>query len=333
MISPFLSALKGQNHTAHIPIWLMRQAGRYIPEYHALKKGQDLYTVFHDAHSIVAITELPLKKFSLDAAILFSDILMVLDSLSQEYTYQDQIGPLVAPIKPIVKKPAATAYPFLVEAIGTLKKTLKVPLIGFAGGPFTVACYLIEGKNGRDFKQTKKMLYQDPVRFSSIIDAITEATIDYLDLQVRAGVDSIQIFDSWAGILDYPAFQCYCLAPLSTICARFPSIVFCRGSSLFANELASLKPAAISLDWCGDLKTIRRQLPHVPLQGNLDPMLLFASKETIAKAVDSILDTMGRDPGYIFNLGHGILPDTPFENVRFLVDYVQDRSTHIRKIQ
>lgn len=304
----------------------MRQAGRYLPEYRAMRRGRALLEMFHSPKTIVEVTELPLHIFPLDAAILFSDILTVFDGMSIRYDFQDEIGPVVYNSK-IALLPPEEAYGHIIESIQSLKKRLSVPLLGFAGAPFTVASYLIEGKSSRDLKKTKQRLYRDPDSFKALLDTITEATITYLTTQIKAGVDAIQLFDSWAHVLNVYEFRTFCLEPMKKILAsiNIPTILFCRGSSLFAEELAALKPSCISIDWSGDLPEIRKKIPiSIALQGNLDPMLLYGSQDVIVASLDRLLRGMQGDPGYIFNLGHGLLPDTPVENVKFMVDYVRD---------
>ncbi|MEZ5315516.1 MAG: uroporphyrinogen decarboxylase [Chlamydiales bacterium] len=325
----FMRALQCQNF-GRPPIWLMRQAGRYLPKYRAMRRGRSLLEMFHSPKTIVEVTELPIDVLNVDAAILFNDILTVFDGMSIRYDFQENIGPVVfdSPNAINMRDPY-DAYCYVIQAIQTLKKQLSIPLIGFAGGPFTIASYLIEKKSSQHLKKTKQLLYREPEIFLSLIEKITEATIAYLNCQVEAGVDAIQIFDSWAHVLAFSEFNHYCLKPMRDIlnAIDIPTILFCRGSSLFAPELATLHPAAISIDWNGSLPLIRKLIPQtVALQGNLDPMVLYGSQKEIASAIDRLLEGMKEDPGYIFNLGHGLLPDIPLENVKFMVDYVRLRS-------
>jgi uroporphyrinogen decarboxylase len=223
----------------------------------------------------------------------------------------------------------AKAYAHVVEAIQQLKKRLTIPLLGFAGAPFTVASYLIEGGSSRDLHKTKKWLYQDPLSFEHLLDQVADATVEYLECQIQAGVDAIQLFDSWAHHLDTPSFLRFSLRYMEKIMKKIPAIpviLFCRGSCFFADHLASIGPTAISLDWSGQIGKVRANIPPpIALQGNLDPMVLHGTKERIRAEADRLLDEMEGDPGYIFNLGHGVLPDIPFENVKCLVDHVRSR--------
>ncbi len=322
----FLNALQGKNKTRP-PVWLMRQAGRYIPKYQELRKKQSLIEMFHDVEKIVEVTSLPVQLLSVDAAILFSDILSVCDGLGVRWFFEEGRGPILPDgVKKFQKKAPEVAYSHIDKAIRALKRELKVPLLGFAGAPFTVASYLIEGGTSKDLKKTKMWAFSDPITFHKLLDEIADATIEYLNVQIEAGVDAIQLFDSWAHHLDSPSFTEFSLRYMDKIMRsikKTPVILFCRGSCFFAEQLATLKPACISLDWSGEVSEIRKKIPStITLQGNLDPMVLCGSKEKIREKVDHLLTSMKHDPAYIFNLGHGILPETPFENVQFLVEHI-----------
>ncbi len=326
-----LKALKCQNE-GRPPIWLMRQAGRYMPQYRKIKEGKTLLGMFHDPETIIKVSLLPIDLLQVDAAILFSDILTVLDGLNIRYDFQEGVGPIVFdPPSSLCTIEPQIAYAHIIESIRELKKTLKVPLLGFAGAPFTIASYIIEGKTSRDLLKTKQWLFREPTSFMRLIDQITEATITYLNCQIDAGVEAVQLFDSWANAVGIEEMRQACLKPMGAIVEAvkkrgIPIILFTRGSCLFAEELASIHPSAISLDWTGDLLQVRHRIPsNIALQGNLDPMVLFGPQELIRRKTDTLLEGMGDHPGYIFNLGHGILPETPFENVQFLVDHVRNR--------
>jgi uroporphyrinogen decarboxylase len=314
------------------PVWFMRQAGRYLPQYRTLKEGRSLFEMFHNRDAVVEVTLLPVEVLGVDAAILFSDILTVLEGLNIRYDFQEGIGPLVLdPPDSLCSVDPEEVYGHITASIRTLKQELKVPLLGFAGAPFTIASYIIEGKTSRDLKKTKRWLFRNPESFQRMLDKITEATIGYLNCQIDAGVDAVQLFDSWANALGIEEFRVYCLKPMRKIIDAVkkrgvPIILFCRGSCLFVKELVSISPSAISLDWSGDLFEMRKQIPpSIAVQGNLDPMALYASQEHLRERVDCLLNRMRNDRGYIFNLGHGLLPDTPVDNVQFLVDYVRNR--------
>jgi len=329
----FLKALHCQN-AGPPPIWLMRQAGRYMPDYKALRSKYSLIEMFHHPELIVEVTRLPLNLLDVDAAILFSDILIVLDAFEIPWHFEEGIGPILPKTPPhpssLCHKKAIETYPQIYQAIKTLKEGIEVPLIGFAGAPFTVASYLIEGKTSRDLQKTKQWMFQDASSFHQLLQKIADATIDYLNLQIDAGVDVIQLFDSWAHVLNQRHFQEFSLCYMKKILdgvknPSIPMILFCRGSCFFLQDLAQLKPTGISVDWSGELSSLRQQIPKgIALQGNLDPVLLLSSRAVIRSEAKHLLASMKEFPGYIFNLGHGILPETPFENVKFLVDYVHD---------
>ncbi|MCP5469771.1 MAG: uroporphyrinogen decarboxylase [Chlamydiales bacterium] len=300
------------NNQERPPVWLMRQAGRYLPQYQKVRKDHSLLEMFHNSDVITEVTLQPVDILGVDAAILFSDILTVLDGLGVEYDFQP--GPKVN-FQGFA--PKENAYAHIEKAITQLKRELKVPLIGFAGGPITVMKYLLE--------EEKKMMICDEAQFEALFNTVLEETIAYLKVQENAGVDVIQVFDTWASTLPPYYFHKYVVRPLKRIVQemRVPVILFCKGNPL---PLVECAPACISVDWSQDLAQLRKQIPHtIALQGNLDPMILYGSKETIRYHAETLLDQMAGDPGYIFNLGHGMLPDIPVENVRTLIEIVQAR--------
>lgn len=320
------------------PVWLMRQAGRYMPEYRALRTKYSFLEMCHTPEIIAEVTQQPLRAFGMDAAILFSDILVIPEALRVGLHFDEGAGP-------IIDRPLATpqdvdslprvemreALQYVVKGISLLRPTLDVPLIGFCGAPFTVASYMIEGKTSRDLRKTKQWMMRDPKSFHALLERLAEESITYLEMQIEAGVDAVQIFDSWAGFLAHAQFKEFSLAYLEKIIERIkskvPVIVFCRGASVFASDLVQAKPSAISIDWNGDLAAIRRVVPFsIALQGNLDPDVLYAPHDMIRKEVKTLLDSMRGDPGYIFNLGHGVTPEVPVDSVRVLVDSVREYS-------
>ncbi len=316
------------------PVWLMRQAGRYMASYQALRAKHSFLTLCHNPELIVQVTNLPIDELDVDAAILFSDILMVPEAMGFQVRFEESKGPL---IDNHLKHPKEINHfsldeeklNFLPPAIRELKKNLKVPLIGFTGAPFTLASYIIEGKTSRDLKTTKKWAFQDPKSFSAIIESLETAIIQSLKIQHESGCDALQLFDSWAQVLNQHHFDEWCLKPLKRIVEAVkpwnkPLIYFCRGSSYLASQIAKTGVTAISLDWIYPIGKVRKELSAMPLQGNLDPEALYMPKEQLITEVKKILKSMNKDPGYIFNLGHGILPDVPYENVRTLVETVKD---------
>ncbi|HSX11161.1 MAG TPA: uroporphyrinogen decarboxylase family protein [Chlamydiales bacterium] len=293
-----LSALKSENR-GRPPVWLMRQAGRYLPAYRKLREKHTLRELFFTPELAAQVTLLPLS-LGVDAAILFSDITVVALALGFALDFSE--GPVItgtlqpqnlAPLQPIA------------ETIRLLKPQLTVPLIGFCGGPFTVASYI----NG------------DP----ALLEPITQVTIDYLRMQEEAGVDAIQIFDSWADRLTPQEFQQYCVPYLKRLvdAVDVPVILFMRGACQRVDELIQLNPDAISFDWGTPLSELRKKVP-MALQGNLNPDLLYEPLPIIAQKTQELLDSMRGDPGFIVNLGHGVKPDVPVDAVRCLIDTVRN---------
>lgn len=329
-MSLFLDALKFENHKRP-PVWLMRQAGRYMPSYLALRKKYSFLEICHQPELISHVTRLPIDEFGFDAAILFSDILMVPEALGFKVRFEDHQGPVIdnkltseKDIENFSLNHFEERLFFLPLAIKELKK-FPIPLIGFTGAPFTLASYLIEGKTSRDLKQTKKWAYQNPKGFEKIISLLESAVIKSLKIQADSGCDVLQVFDSWAQCLNPEHFKKWCLEPLQRICATLnkPIIYFCKGSSYLAPQIATTGATAISIDWLYPIDEIRKTLPKVPLQGNLDPHALYLPKELLRLEIKKILRSMDKDPGFIFNLGHGILPDVPYDNVQALVETVR----------
>ncbi|MDN3505343.1 MAG: uroporphyrinogen decarboxylase [Rhabdochlamydiaceae bacterium] len=324
-MSLFLDALAGKE-LDRFPVWIMRQAGRYMPSYQAIRKKNKLYDLFHNPEIAAEITMLPINELGVDAAILFSDILMILKSIGLEVHYPDSGGPYSDGIENIVKKDVEEVLSLVPKTIELCKRELTVPLIGFAGGPFTVASYALEEKGRHaELHKTKAMMMRDPKRFTELLDLICEQTITYLKMQVKAGAQVVQLFDSWAGILALPEYRKYSLSYLSKIMDAIdvPVIYFSRGSCLFAPEIAKINPGAISLDWQIPMSEMRAKLgPDICLQGNFDPTLLYSSPSYIEKVVSQELDMLPRR-NTIINLGHGVLPNLPYEHVKTFVSTVQ----------
>ncbi len=320
-----LDALSCTNKSGRPPVWLMRQAGRYMYEYQALRKKYDFLTLCHTPELICEVTHLPINAFGFDAAILFSDILLITQALGFDLSFEDEVGPVIG--NPL-KQGARLEYREVVlhnvlEGIKLLKKSLNVPLIGFAGAPFTVASYLIEGKSSKDLSKTKKWLEEDPKSFEKLLDVLADCTIEYLNRQIEAGCDALQLFDSWAIYLGPEEFDRFCVKPIEKIVKglkKCPVILFSRGD---ATRFAKISPQAISCDWTCDLEKARNAMPEIALQGNLDPDILLRDSKTVIQETKALLDKMKGDPGYIFNLGHGVHKSTPRENVEALVDTVK----------
>lgn len=294
----FLEALKGKNQQRP-PVWLMRQAGRYMPSYRALRAKYRLRDLFLTPELAAEITLMPIEQLGVDAAILFSDITVVALPLGLELEFQE--GPL---IRGEVKRRSIDCLEPIQRAIQLVKKQLKVPLIGFCGGPYTVSRYM-----GNDL---------------SLLEPITEVTFEYIRMQEKAGVDAIQIFDSWAGELKPEEFQKHCVPYLKRLidATRVPVIVFMRGSGRYVEELVKLKPTAISFDSEKPLYELRPKVP-MAIQGNLDPDLLYEPLEVIRQKTLELLESMRKDPGFIVNLGHGVKKDVSVEAVKCLVETVK----------
>lgn len=330
----FLQALAGRNE-GRPPLWIMRQAGRYLPEYRALRAKHSFHEMTHRSDLIAEVTLLPLRRFAFDAAILFSDILVVGEAFGKTFSFIDGKGPVLeVPLSSAqdvdrLPNPDLSSLAFVADGIRELLPSLTVPLIGFCGGPFTVASYLIEGGASRDLRKTKRWMWNDPVSFHKLLQSVTRLSIAYLQTQLAAGVHAVQIFDSWANVLAYPQFQEYCLpylkAILDGIGGQVPAIVYCRGSSVFAEALANIQPSAVGIDWNADLAAVRRRVGKgVALQGNLDPDMLYAPASVLERQVRRLLNAMRGDPSYIFNLGHGVPPDVPVESMALLTRCVQE---------
>jgi uroporphyrinogen decarboxylase len=313
----------------------MRQAGRYMPEYRALRAKHSFLQMCHEPDLIAEVTLLPIHRFKMDAAILFSDILMIPEALGLGLRFDDGVGPIIErPVRDsndVKKLPMINAteqLKFVSQGIKNLLPQLKVPLIGFCGAPFTVASYMIEGASSKNLKLTKKWMLQEPNGFHSLLDHIANCSIDYLNMQIDAGVHALQIFDSWTNFLAHSQFREFSLEYIKRILGglkkkEIPVIVFCKGSSAFAHQISELVPAGISIDWNSDISQIRKSVSSkIALQGNLDPDILYAPIPVIQKEVKKILDSMKNDPGFIFNLGHGIFPDISCDAVQVLVETV-----------
>jgi uroporphyrinogen decarboxylase len=330
----FLQALHGRNDSRP-PVWLMRQAGRHLASYRKLRERYSFLEMCHEPDLIAHVTLLPIEAYEMDAAILFSDILVIPEAMGVGLRFEEQTGPVIE--RPILNRgdieklpsPDPSKLHYVAEGIRLLKSQLKVPLIGFCGAPFTVASYMIEGKSSRDLKKTKKLMLQDPEGFHALLKKIMEWSAAYLKLQIGAGVDAVQVFDSWANFLAYHQFREFSLAYLEYLLKsisdkKVPAILFCRGSSVFAPHLAELKPAGIGIDWNCQMAQMRKVIPSsIALQGNLDPDILYAPLPQIRREAARLLDEMEGDRAFIFNLGHGVAPDVSEEAVRTLVECVK----------
>ena len=337
--SAFLRVLAGEPVWPP-PLWLMRQAGRYLPEYRAIRAKAGSFIAFcYDPASTVEATLQPIRRFGFDAAILFSDILVVPDALGQAVSFESGEGPRLDPITDAAGVDAlgeaidmARLAPVL-ETVARLKQDLPraTPLIGFCGAPWTVASYMIAGRGTPDQAPARVFAYRHPTLFQRVVDTLVAASIDYLAAQVAAGADAIQIFDTWAGVLPAGEFERWCGPPcpawVAGVAPRHPGvkvIVFARGAGPRLAEVGDATGAdALGLDTALDPHWAARTLaPAMPLQGNLDPLALLAGGHALDAAVGRILAAFRHRP-HIFNLGHGILPETPVAHVERLVDLVR----------
>ncbi|WP_158807698.1 uroporphyrinogen decarboxylase [Beijerinckia sp. L45] len=334
----FLRALSGEPVWPP-PLWLMRQAGRYLPEYRAIRSQAASFLDFcYDPKSTVEATLQPIRRFGFDAAILFSDILVIPDALGQHVSFESGEGPRLTPISDEagVTRLRETInldrlYPVF-ETVSRLKQDLPkdTPLIGFCGAPWTVASYMIAGRGTPDQAPARLFAYRHPALFQRIIDRLVVASIDYLKRQIEAGVDAIQIFDTWAGVLPTGEFDRWCVSPIAAIVAgvkaRYPAIpiiVFARGAGPRLLELKDATDAdALGIDTSVDPDWAATLPKTTVLQGNLDPLALIAGGEALEEAVTRILAAFRHRP-HIFNLGHGILPETPIAHVERLVELVR----------
>jgi uroporphyrinogen decarboxylase len=338
LTKPLLAALRGIM-PARVPIWLMRQAGRYLPEYRAIRAAAGSFLELCYTPELAAeITLQPVRRYAMDAAILFSDILVVPDGLGCEVAFVEGQGPQLRPVRDAVAVAglgAGALHQRLAPVYETVRQVAdrlppEVALIGFAGAPWTVAAYMVEGGGSKEFHHARRFARRDPQAFARLIDLLVEATADYLVAQIRAGAEVVQLFDSWAGVLPEPEMARWCLEPARRIVARVhaaapevPVIVFPRGvGASYAGFAATVGAEGIGLDTTVPLAWARRELGGVCLQGNLDPVALLGPRDALRAEVRRIGAALaGR--AFIFNLGHGVLPDTDPDAVAAVVDEVR----------
>lgn len=344
----FLRALRRQP-TEHTPVWLMRQAGRYLPEYCATRaKAGSFMGLATNVDYATEVTLQPLERYPLDAAILFSDILTVPDAMGLGLSFAAGEGPKFAKVLRDEASIAALEVPdmaklrYVFDAVTSIRKALngRVPLIGFSGSPWTLACYMVEGGGSDDYRQVKSLMYSRPDLMHRLLSVTADAVALYLNEQMKAGAQAVMIFDSWGGVLADGAFQEFSLAYTRRVLDQLnrqvegqdiPRIVFTKGGGLWLDEMAELQTDALGLDWTMDLGKARERVGHkVALQGNLDPNVLFAPAERIEAEARRVLDRFGPHAGHVFNLGHGISQYTPPESVEVLVRTVHEHSRFLR---
>jgi len=337
----FLRACRRQP-VERTPIWIMRQAGRYLPEYRAVRERVGFATLLKTPELAAEVTLQPVVRFGLDAAILFSDILVPAEAMGVGVSFNP--GPLLEPAvrssadveRLRVPDPEETVA-FVFETIRILRRDLdaRAPLIGFGAAPFTLAAYLVEGKGTKDFEHVRGMIHAEPAAAHRLLDKATSTLGRYLTAQVRAGAQAIQIFDSWAGVLSRGAYREFSLPYVRRLTDLLraegaPIIYFALDASHLLEEIRESGADVVSLDWRLPLSEASSRLDHrFVLQGNLDPSVLLATEEAIAREVTAVLGEGARVPGHIFNLGHGILPSTPVRHVEVLVDAVRRPATEV----
>jgi uroporphyrinogen decarboxylase len=323
------------------PVWMMRQAGRYLPEYRAVRARSDFLTMCRTPELAAEVTIQPVDIVGVDAAIIFSDILVVPEAMGMHLVMEESRGPSFP--KPIrtrndvealrVADPEKTLR-YVLQALTVTKHALagRVPLIGFAGSPWTLATYMVEGQGSKDFKHTKRMMLDEPETFRLLLSKITESVRLFLEAQLGVGADLVQVFDTLGGVLAPDHYRKFSLDPLHEVVSKLrpngaPVIVFSKGANHALNDIADIGADAVGLDWTIDIGDARAMIDgRVALQGNLDPSILYASPEVIRTEVRSILRKFGSGPGHIFNLGHGILPDVPVDHARAMVRAVHEES-------
>lgn len=341
----FLRALLRQP-VDRTPIWIMRQAGRYLPEYRASRAtAGDFMSLCKNTELACEVTLQPLERFPLDAAILFSDILTIPDAMGLGLYFAEGEGPKfhkpirsAADIEKLEVIDTFSDLSYVTDAVSTIRRELngRVPLIGFSGSPWTLATYMIEGQSSRDFARAKTMLYQQPELMHQLLDKLALSVIDYLNAQIASGAQAVQIFDTWGGVLSHGAYREFSLAYMEKIVRgltthaegrQVPVILFTKGGGNWLQAMADTGCQALGLDWTVNIGDARRAVgDRVALQGNMDPAVLRSSPAVIEREAETILQAFGDGTGHIFNLGHGITPDIDPENVKVLVEAVQSIS-------
>ena len=328
------------------PVWMMRQAGRYLPEYRATReKAGDFMGLCTNPELACEVTLQPLDRYPLDAAILFSDILTIPDAMGLGLYFEPGEGPRFKKTVrteqdiealPVIR--AETDLPYVIEAVKTIRGELagRVPLIGFSGSPWTLATYMIEGGSSRDFRRAKTLIYDQPELALRLLDKLADSVTDYLNAQIRAGAQAVQIFDSWGGALSHDAYRTFSLAPMAKIVKglirqnedrKVPVILFTKGGGQWLEAIADIGADCLGLDWTTDIGTARSRVgDKVALQGNMDPAVLYAGPSRIKEEVGRILASYGTGSGHVFNLGHGVTPEVDPDNAAVFFDAVHELS-------
>jgi len=329
--------------TPRRPIWLMRQAGRYLPEYRATRaRAGNFLAMCTNPEIACEVTLQPVDRYSLDAAILFSDILTIPHAMNLGLEFEAGEGPKFgrpvrtpADIDKLGVPDPGSDLKYVIDAVGLVRRELadRMPLIGFAGSPWTVATYMVEGGGSKAFGHIKRMMYEAPRDLHRLLELLTQATILYLNAQIAAGAQAVMLFDTWGGILTPVQYENFSLRYMAEVVdaltrkaqgRRVPNIVFTKGGGAWLAKIAAIGCDAVGVDWTTDLKVARQNVAgRVALQGNLDPSALFAPPETLRAETLRVLDSYGAGPGHVFNLGHGITPDVDPERVAVLVETVR----------
>ncbi len=341
----FIKALLKQP-TDYTPIWMMRQAGRYLPEYRKVREEAGSFmAVCTNPELACEVTLQPLRRFDFDAAILFSDILTIPDAMGLGLYFTEGEGPkfknpirTAADIEKLPIPDPEIELRYVMDAVRLIRKNLNgsVPLIGFSGSPWTLATYMIEGGSSKNFAKVKALMYNDPALMHQLLDKLAQSVAAYLNAQIAAGAQAVMLFDTWGGMLsgdDYKEFSLHYAQQVRSLLKteidgqRIPTILFTKGGGLWLEEMAATGYDALGLDWQTDIHQARARVgDKVALQGNLDPMALYAKPEIITEKVKNILQKYGNGSGHVFNLGHGILPDINPEHVKTMVDAVHEQS-------
>ncbi|WP_341960469.1 uroporphyrinogen decarboxylase [Pseudomonas sp. RC10] len=333
------------------PVWMMRQAGRYLPEYRASRaKAGDFMSLCMNPAFACEVTLQPLERYPLDAAILFSDILTVPDAMGLGLYFETGEGPrfkktvsTLADIEALPIPDAQKDLGYVMDAVSTIRRELngRVPLIGFSGSPWTLATYMVEGGSSKDFRKSKAMLYDNPQAMHLLLDKLAQSVTAYLNGQILAGAQAVQIFDSWGGSLSAAAYQEFSLAYMRKIVSglirehdgrKVPVILFTKGGGLWLESIADAGADALGLDWTCDIGEARRRVgSKVALQGNMDPTVLYANPQAIRQEVANILNSYGSGTGHVFNLGHGITPEVDPANAGAFINAVHELSAQYHR--
>jgi len=322
------------------PVWLMRQAGRYLPEYRAIREKMSFVEMCVRPDIAAEVTLQPLRRFELDAAIIFADILLPLEPMGIGFHFSDDDGPIISrPIRSardldsVRTINAAADLEYVMDAIRLVRHELdgRTPLIGFSGAPFTLASYVVEGGHSRTYAQVKGLMYHDPATFARLMSILTDVVVDYLQAQIAAGAQAVQVFDSWVGCLSPYDYERFVLPHVRRAVASVkglgaPVIYYVNGASAMLDRIARVESDVIGVDWRIDLDRAWQQLGDVAVQGNLDPIAVLAPKRAIEERVLDVLRRASGRPGHIFNLGHGLVPQVPPDHVKYLVDAVHRHS-------